>query len=1210
LEPLACRALLATFHVTSLDDSGPGTLRAAIAAANDPTDTDPTNEIDFDSSLRGGTINLTTFRNDSTGIFPGPTALVVSSDITIVGSGQTIQRSTASGTADFRLLFVTSNGNLTLQDLTLSNGVARGGDGFSGGGGAAGLGGAVFNQGTLALQRVTLSGNQAIGGNGGEGGTFDDSPNFPVSTGGGGGLGGSASGSDGGGPNGGTSSGAKDGGFGGGGAYNGGNGGFGGGAGAGPGDGLTSSHGGFGGGGGGAPTDNGGFGGGNGGSEPYGGGGGGAGLGGAIFNDEGGMLTVTNSTLSGNTARGGNGGVWHLSNGSPGGSGGAGSSYGAAVFNRNGTVVINSSTLAGNTVTPGLGGGGAVYNLLLSGTAAALTLKNSILAGSGTGVTDLVNDGGSVSGGSNLVQSQSGVPVQSGVISLTTDPKLGPLQNNGGHTKTRALLPGSPAIDAGDNGLIPADVTTDQRGFSRRIDGDGDGTATVDLGAFEVRAPTITTLTPGASSITEGGSISLGGSFTDPPGFVSAHTVIIDWGDGSPTTTLNLSAGTMSFGGPSFTHKYADNPSGQPQGSFTLKVTVSNTEGQVSRSTPIQVNNAAPTASISNNGPINEGSSATVSLSGPSDPSTADTAAGFHYSFATTTAGLASTYAAAGTTASASLGFADNGTYTVYGRIFDKDDGYTQYTTTVVVNNVAPTAAPTADQTIDEGSSVTVSLTSPFDPSSADTAAGFRYSFALSSAGLATSYAAAGTASSASFTFDDGPNTRTVYGRIFDKDGGYTDYQTAVTVNNVAPTASISNNGPIDEASSVTVGLGGASDPSTADTAAGFRYSFATTTAGLATTYAAAGTAASASLGFADNGTYTVYGRIFDKDDGYTQYTTTVDVNNVAPTASLTGPSSGVPGQPLTFTLGASDPSSVDQAAGFSYVINWGDGSPVQTIARTAGNDTGVQVTHVYTRSGPYTVQLTATDKDNGTSTVATTSITISSVALEDDPSLPGQKALAVGGTMGNDTIVFNPGGKSGAVQVIINGIPQGTFSPTGHLIAYGLAGDDTIQVAGALTLPTILFGGDGNDTIKGGNGNNIIVGGAGNDTLIGGSGRDILIGGDGADTLTGNGDDDILIAGTTDYDTNEEALCALMAEWGRIDETYATRVNDLINGISSGGVTCHLDSSTVHTDAAIDVLTGSSGTDWFFAQTQPIGSKPADKVKDRVAGEIVTSIS
>jgi hypothetical protein len=62
------------------------------------------------------------------------------------------------------------------------------------------------------------------------------------------------------------------------------------------------------------------------------------------------------------------------------------------------------------------------------------------------------------------------------------DPKLGPLANNGGRTKTHALKAGSLAIDRGDNAnLLP----TDQRGLPRKKDGNGDGIARVDIGAFE-----------------------------------------------------------------------------------------------------------------------------------------------------------------------------------------------------------------------------------------------------------------------------------------------------------------------------------------------------------------------------------------------------------------------------------------------------------------------------------------------------------------------------------------------------------------------------------------------------------------------------------------------------------------------------------------------------------------------------------------------------
>src|SRR5262249_32601497 len=57
---------------------------------------------------------------------------------------------------------------------------------------------------------------------------------------------------------------------------------------------------------------------------------------------------------------------------------------------------------------------------------------------------------------------------------------------------------------------------------------------------------------------------------------------------------------------------------------------------------------------------------------------------------------------------------------------------------------------------------------------------------------------------------------------------------------------------------------------------------------------------------------------------------------NLAPTAGVTGPASGVRGQARTFTLGAADPSPVDQAAGFTFKINWGDHSR-QTVTGLGG---------------------------------------------------------------------------------------------------------------------------------------------------------------------------------------------------------------------------------------------------------------------------------
>src|SRR5207302_1391959 len=161
------------------------------------------------------------------------------------------------------------------------------------------------------------------------------------------------------------------------------------------------------------------------------------------------------------------------------------------------------------------------------------------------------------------------------------------------------------------------------------------------------------------------------------------------------------------------------------------------------------------------------------------------------------------------------------------------------------------------------------------DPSRIDQPS-LRYFFATTQADRdAATYAGSSTSAAQDFIFDDN-GAHTVYTRILDKDGGYTDYQTTVAVTDVPPSATLSNNGPVAEGSAATVSFSNPLDPSTADSSAGFRYSFALSPAALAGTYAYAVADNSRQFAFGDNGSYIVYGRIFDKDDGYTGYQTTV----------------------------------------------------------------------------------------------------------------------------------------------------------------------------------------------------------------------------------------------------------------------------------------------------------------------------------------------
>jgi hypothetical protein len=107
--------------------------------------------------------------------------------------------------------------------------------------------------------------------------------------------------------------------------------------------------------------------------------------------------------------------------------------------------------------------------------------------------------------------------------------------------------------------------------------------------------------------------------------------------------------------------------------------------GTSSANFTINVTSVAPIATISHNGPVSYGESFTVSLTNPSDPSAADTSAGFRYAFSLTGDFTGVTYATQ--TSVASQTFTRNaGTYTVYARIIDKDNHFTQYSTTVTVN--------------------------------------------------------------------------------------------------------------------------------------------------------------------------------------------------------------------------------------------------------------------------------------------------------------------------------------------------------------------------------------------------------------------------------------------------------------------------------------------------------------------------------------------
>jgi len=265
-----------------------------------------------------------------------------------------------------------------------------------------------------------------------------------------------------------------------------------------------------------------------------------AGSGGGIYINNSGTLNITRSTVSGNTATSGNGGgvlngisgtitatnsTFHGNTAGALGVGGGIANFGGTAA----TLTANSSTFTGNTASQG----GGIYNAFFTA-----TLNNSLIA------LNTSPDGpdlkGTFSGSSNLVGNATGSAGlapgtnQLGSAGSPINPMLGPLQDNGGPTFTRALLPGSPAIDAGATAL-----PTDQRGVTRPKDGDGVGGALPDIGSFELDP---TPLTPNTELVVIGSTGTVDDSDLTEYEVRDQFATIKDSVTGSVTYRYNLPA--------------------------------------------------------------------------------------------------------------------------------------------------------------------------------------------------------------------------------------------------------------------------------------------------------------------------------------------------------------------------------------------------------------------------------------------------------------------------------------------------------------------------------------------------------------------------------------------------------------------------------------------------------------------------------------------
>jgi hypothetical protein len=266
--------------------------------------------------------------------------------------------------------------------------------------------------------------------------------------------------------------------------------------------------------------------------------------GGGILNA--GTLTINNSTISGNTTVYG-GGIYNngnmtLNNCTVAGNSASQSAGGIlGIVNSGEYAVINDCTISGNSAVIS---GGGLYGAPGMATRNTIIGRNSAPAG-----PDVWRNLGSQ--GHNLIGNPQDMTGWVDSDILHVDPKVGPLQNNGGPTKTMALSPGSPALNAGDPNELG---NPDQRGVAR--------TGGVNIGAYQASASIFLLSAP--DTVTSGVPFDVTITAMDTLGQVAVGytgTVTFSTSDSDPGVVLPADYSfTLDDGG---VHTFADTGRGE-----------------------------------------------------------------------------------------------------------------------------------------------------------------------------------------------------------------------------------------------------------------------------------------------------------------------------------------------------------------------------------------------------------------------------------------------------------------------------------------------------------------------------------------------------------------------------------------------------------------------------------------------------------------------
>ncbi|MEM7315564.1 MAG: calcium-binding protein, partial [Planctomycetota bacterium] len=234
--------------------------------------------------------------------------------------------------------------------------------------------------------------------------------------------------------------------------------------------------------------------------------------------------------------------------------------------------------------------------------------------------------------------------------------------------------------------------------------------------------------------------------------------------------------------------------------------------------------------------------------------------------------------------------------------------------------------------------------------------------------------------------------------------------------------------------------------------------------------------------------------------------------------------------------------------------------------------------------------------------------------AIQGVAQIVGSGNLKITGTDVADSFRIDPTSVAGEVQVSLAGQHVGFFSPTGRIEVDTFDGDDFVRIDEAITLETLVRGGNGNDeliggsgpdrlignanndilrgrdgddTLFGGSGIDDITGGSGNDSINGGNGNDVIDGNSGNDTIVGsNGNDSILGGGGVD-DINGGAGDDFLDGGGANDTLTGGDDDDiLLGGSGDDTLTGSADADILIGGIGVDTLVGSNGEDILIGGT------------------------